>query len=516
MTGAPRVAWLAVAAVAAGVLVTTSIAQSQLRDLTAAHWIRSGAGHAPARVLDVRPRWTGPGRPVSAALVGLSVEWPVLAHDLGSTGTPPPGLVDALRLLGRPPLRIGGNSQDRMWPTARAAPTGAVWTPPAGFWPAFGLLAREAGGPVQVGLDLAHGDPQAAIPIARAAAGALPPGSVSFSLGNEPDRYGVQRWARLADRRVITARAPSWSFADYLRQYATIRHRLGAVGSLAGPDFADARWRKDFAPFLARTHPQTATVHAYPLNVCGKKPHSHAWPTERALLARSSWAGEIRHVVAWAVADAARAHTPLVVSEANSVACGGARGVSNGAASALWAPAFLLSAAQAGAGQVDLHASGSVYDPFHVVRGSNGTAEVQPTALFDGLTFVRQALGPDPQLVAAATAPAGRPAWALRGSDGRLRVLVENLDAHRAIVARIHLPQAGGWARVVRMTRAGRDVTGRQRMAIDGQTRVSVNGRLVAVGRRTPAWAAVVRGTVRVALPPWSAAVVVTSGPSGA
>jgi hypothetical protein len=53
-------------------------------------------------------------------------------------------------------------------------------------------------------------------------------------------------------------------------------------------------------------------------------------------------------------------------------------------------------------------------------------------------------------------------------------------------------------------------------MAIDGQTRVSVNGRLVAVGRRTPAWAAVVRGTVRVALPPWSAAVVVTSGPSGA
>jgi hypothetical protein len=470
-----------------------------------------GAGARRAPVLDVRPDWTGPGRPVPAGLVGLSVEWPLLAHDLGDTGTPPPALVDALRLLGRPALRIGGNSQDRTWPTARGAPVGATFAPPRGFWAALGRLDREAGGAVEVGLDLAHGDAAAARVVARAAARALPAVRLSFSLGNEPDRYGVQRWATLADRRVITARPRGWSFPAYLRQYAAVRRRLGAIGPLVGPDFADARWRRDYAAFLAAARPRAATIHAYPLNVCGKRRRSRRWPTARALLARSSWAGEVRRGVAWAAADAARMRIPLIVSEANSVACRGAAGVSDGAAAALWAPAFLLSAARAGVARVDLHASGAPYDPFRVLRGAGGATEVQPSALFDGLLFTREVLGGAPRLLGVRTTPRGRPAWALRGADGRVRVLVENLDSRRPAVARIRLPQAIGWASVVRMTPAGHLGHGPERMAVGGRTAVAVGGRLVLAGRRTAERAAIAGGRVSVVLAPRSAALVVSA-----
>jgi hypothetical protein len=133
--------------------------------------------------------------------------------------------------------------------------------------------------------------------------------------------------------------------------------------------------------------------------------------------------------------------------------------------------------------------------------------------LFDGLVFLHRALGSALRLVAIRTRPANRPAWALLGADGRPRVLVENLSIRHAIVARIRLPQARGWAQVHRLTRAGGGANGRWRMAIDGRTLADRNGRLVAVGPAHRGGAAIRGGVVRVALTPLSAALVIAPRP---
>jgi len=455
------------------------------------------------RVVDVRPRWSRPGRRVPGNPIGLSMEWPVLAGDLGPGTRPPAALADALRALGRPALRIGGNSQDRMWPTLRGAAPGARWAPPPRFWPALGALARAALGRVQVGLDLSHGSAGEAAAVGSAAVAALPSGRVSFALGNEPDRYGTEHRLTLVRGRGSVARSRPWSYSRYMRRYAAVRRGLPARAPLAGPDFAGLRWRTRLDAFLHSVRPRLATIHVYPLDACGRRPGARGWPTPRSLLARSSWAGEARSSIPWAAADARRHGVPLAVSETNSVACGGAPGVSDVPAAALWAPAFLLSAAQAGAQEVDFHASGGSYDPFHVAHPPGAGAELRPAALFDGLAFAHEALGRDPRLVAVRTVPRGAPAWALRSGD-HPRVLVENLDPRRPLVASIGMPRGSTSARVIRMTRAGRE-----RMAIAGRLVVDLHGHLVTTGRSVRTTLEVTSGHVRLALAPMSAAVVI-------
>jgi hypothetical protein len=501
------VAWLVAASACGAAVAAGTAAESSERAIPADRSAALAAGARRPRRIDVRADLRVTGTPVADDLIGLSIEWPVLARDLGPSGTPPPVLVDALRALGRPPLRIGGDSQDRMWPVAGRMPAGAVWAPTPAFWAGLGRLDAAAGGMVEVGLDLAHADPAAARAVAVSAAGALPPGRATFSLGNEPDRYGIQGWARIRGR-ATTARPASWSFRAYLREYRDVRAGLGAIGTLQGPDYADPRWGGDLAAFVAAARPRAITVHAYPLTVCGKRRGAKSWPTGRRLLARSSWTGEVRRQLAWPLRAARRAHLPLVVSETNSVACRGAAGVSDGPAAGLWAPAFLLAAAHAGVRRLDVHASGSVYDPFRVVRGPDGAVALEPSAVFDGLVFLHRALGAGAHLLPVRVVPAGAPAWAIRGSGGRIRILVENLDARRSAIARLAVPGTAGAATVSRLTVAGRDAAGHFRMAIDGRVLVDRAGRLVADGPATGTAIPVVRGRAHVVLPPLSAAVV--------
>jgi len=498
-------------ALAAGALAAP-LTLSGAADAPATSQARRIAHSSRPRVVDVVPDWSRGGRRIRGNPIGLSIEWPVLAQDLGPGPRPPAAMVDALRALGHPALRIGGNSQDRMRPGARAASAGARWAPPPAFWQTLGALARSASASVQVGLDLSHGSARDAAAVGRAAATALPPGRAGFSLGNEPDRYGTEHPVRGTSERGSATRSRPWSYARYMRRYEAVRRGLSERDALAGPDFAGLRWQARFGGFLDAVHPRIATIHVYPLDACGRRPGERGWPTPRALLKRSSWAGEARSSIAWAAADAGRRGIPLVVSEANSVACQGAPGVSDGPASALWAPAFLLSAAQAGAREVDFHASDSSYDPFHVATLPAGRRDLQPAALFDGLVFSHEALGRDPRLVPTRTMPRGAPAWALRDRAGRPRVLVENLDAHRTLVAWIRLPRATEAVRAIEMTRAGRDRHGHERMAIAGRLLGVRRGRLTAAGRPERVRLRVLGGRARLVLEPMSAAVVIAAG----
>ena len=114
---------------------------------------------------------------------------------------------------------------------------------------------------------------------------------------------------------------------------------------------------------LAALHPQTVGVHSYPLSVC----RSEREATIHGLLAAS--VGNAPRRLAWVVADARAAGAPAVISEANSVSCGGKAGVSDSSASAVWALRFVLAALETGFGEVSFHLSGNPYDPFYL-RGA--------------------------------------------------------------------------------------------------------------------------------------------------
>ena len=107
----------------------------------------------------------------------------------------------------------------------------------------------------------------------------------------------------------------------------------------------------------------TVGVHVYPLSVC-KTPRA---ATLNGLLEQS--VGDAPQRLSWVVADARAAGAQAVITEANSVSCGGKSGVSDSPASAVWAVRFVLSALKTGFGEVRFHFSGDPYDPFYLRGG---------------------------------------------------------------------------------------------------------------------------------------------------
>jgi len=71
----------------------------------------------------------------------------------------------------------------------------------------------------------------------------------------------------------------------------------------------------------------------------------------------SAGAGESPAASRGSSADAGAARVPAIISEANSVSCGGMAGVSNSPASAVWAVRFVLSALKTGFREVRFHLS---------------------------------------------------------------------------------------------------------------------------------------------------------------
>ena len=337
---------------------------------------RERAVAAPATTLALGAP-AGPAVTVGAHPIGLSIEYPLLAHDLGSGRCPSSALVDALESLGSPPIRIGGDSQDAVAP-AGTPPFPGVTDLPPGFWSRVACLERETGGPIIVGLNLASGEPAWAAELAASARAVIPSRLLSFELGNEPDIYGAPvRWW---NGHALTSMAMPW--ATYLARARAVAAVLGAGSVLEGPDFASGRWVA-MVPALATTlHLRTIDAHFYPLDAC----RNPAAATTAALLSRQIQTKLDERVRL--ARDARAERLPAVISETNSVSCGGVAGISDEPAAAVWAVRMILRALRAGFSSVRFHASGSAYDPFVV---NAGVLTARPLEL--GLLFAAHVLG---------------------------------------------------------------------------------------------------------------------------
>jgi hypothetical protein len=361
---------LALSLLGSGLHLECALAATRGRDVAEA---RHHASHPPEVTLG--PIMSGPSTSVTMSPVGLSLEYPVMAAALATSACPSPALVAQLRALGSPPLALAGESQDLTIPSGVAPAPPLSWESatlyplPANFWSQLHCLLSAAGDQLTAGINAKTGNLSWAQQMVAGATAAA--AGVNFSLGNEPDLYYLPNYSSLAKPQ---ANEEAAAVNLYLQVASYLRQALGGA-SVIGPELATpAHWQHALPQIIAQLHEQAVGVHLYPLSTC-VTPRA---ATIGGLL--SARAADSPHRLAWVVADANAAGIPAVISEANSVSCGGEEGVSDSPASAVWAIRFVLAALETGFREVRFHFSGGPYDPF-IVRGEEVLARPLDSAL---------------------------------------------------------------------------------------------------------------------------------------
>jgi len=400
--------------------------------------------------------------------VGLSIEYPVMAQDLGTGACPPPALVAELLRLGSPPLSLGGDSQDWTAPSRALTPFPSSWEAatlyplPADFWSQLHCLLEAVGEPLTAGINAKTGQPFWAAQVVSGAQSAATKG-LDFSLGNEPDLYGLPDLSALGERLSTEDVA---AVNRYLEVATYLQQAIGSV-PLLGPELAAAtHWQRQLPRVIHQLHERTVGVHMYPLSACG----SPRAATLRGLL--SAGAADAPRDLAWVVADASAAHVPAIISEANSVSCGGTAGVSDSPAAAVWAVRFVLTALKTGFREVRFHFSGGPYDPF-IVRGE----EVIARPLASALLALNQWLPVDSSLRTVGGAR-GLVTTSVSGARGGPRVIFDNESAraqtvvlraaHQVVIEVLSAARAG------LRTQALRPHHGRVKLSVAGNSVLAV------------------------------------------
>jgi len=362
-----------------------------------------------------------PGRPVPRSFNGLSFELTSLREiaRLWRSGN----MVELLRSLGPGVLRFGGASAD----------TRIAWTDaatPLPQWASAGLEARDlrelkrlaerSGWRVLLTIGLAHFDARAAAREAVAAKAALGGTLAGFELGNEPNSYAEH------GLRTLPWRFPQ--YAGEARTYWRVIAKAAPGIPLLGPDVSGSRIFKRWGRGEARRlHPAVLTAHHYPLG-CLQVPA----PTIEALLSphvRGLETVSVRRFMAVAHASA----IPFRLDETNTVSCGGARGISDTFASALWATDYIARAMAAGMAGVNLHgnpANCAGYTPLCAPtpeRLLSGKLRAQPE--WYALLLDMALIGDRPvRTIVSEQGRGNLDLTALQSGDGRLHVVVVDDD----------------------------------------------------------------------------------------
>jgi hypothetical protein len=190
-----------------------------------------------------------------------------------------------------------------------------------------------------------------------------------------------------------------------------------AVGGFAG----HPAWAASLPGLLDRHRADAGVVsaHRYALATCGGAPEPGA--LRERLLSPGGRAPVERLRAHVALAD--RHRLPLHVAELNSAPCGGAPGISDAFAAALWMTDSLFILMRSGADRVDVHTwDGAVYAIFER-RG----AAVRPRPLFFGMLAFARAAPPGSRLVPSRLDDGGRlRSWATVDRAGTVRVALIN------------------------------------------------------------------------------------------
>lgn len=439
---------------------------------------------------------SGADRIIGREFVGLAYEKYALTERLFTAANT--DLVGLFRSLGPGLLRIGGATVDMF-----------IWTPggqgrthrqiaPADVDALAGFL-RATGWRCLYGINLAGASTNATSPAmaadeVRYATGALGPSLAGIEIGNEPEFYGAGGYFPEATWTVQTYETLWRSFRD------TIVH-INPKVAISGPGCVSriGDWTAPFAVAQkGRLH--MVTQHYYRGNGLdgGATAANLITPDTRLpgyldALKRAGWG----------------AAAPVRITEGNSYYSGGAPGVSNAYASALWVIDFLFTCALGDASGVNLQGGGvSAYTP--IADQADAVVEVRPC--FYGLKLFQ--LAGRGRVLPTATRAGGRnvSAYAVAADDGSLRIVLVNKDTGQDLDVTVALPRPAGRATALSLEQRSPGASGPSLTATSG---VRLQGATIGLdGRWTPDAAEVVPvagGQLKVRLPRLSAVLVTVS-----
>lgn len=428
------------------------------------------AVHVPAGVLaDVTVRRDVAGARIPPSFLGFSQEFNIAAVQTGTplTGTDPV-LVALFRRIaafgsGVPALRIGGGSTDATWYSpslGRAKPRGFTFTVTPLWLAGIRAFVERTNAPLIMGLNLGARDPKLATALVRAARAELPtrPAPV-FELGNEPDVYDAIHVPGTGPAGPLL-RKPPYGVDDLLKDVASYQRALDRLNPrplLAGPAYAcrgDCTKRLPHVLASPDVHFDLVTAHRYAMFGCEKKNPAVAIPK---LLAPATLSTATR-ILGILVREARAKRLPLRVTETNSLACGGAPGISDVFASALWGADWSFALQAAGVTGVDFHGSSPAYAAYRVRRfRGRWFANVKP--LYYGMLLFAEATAhrSRPLLVRTERGSLGAgvnlKVWAFYDATAHVvRIAVVNKDLRAGGTVRIQIPEAAGSAALKRLT----------------------------------------------------------------
>ena len=208
-----------------------------------------------------------------------------------------------------------------------------IYQLPAGFWSQLHCLLTSTQEPLTVGLNMRTGNLAWATQMAAEARSAARQ-RADFSFGNEPDLYDLPNYAAL-DKPLAGEEATD--VGRYLQVAQSPQASLAGSEAVIGPELAVAsRWRQRCRIVVQALGLGTVGVHIYPLSACRTPRRSHDL---RAAVEPS--VGNAPERLSWVAIAAHAVGLPAIISEANSVSCGGqGRASRQSPASAVWAAAL--------------------------------------------------------------------------------------------------------------------------------------------------------------------------------
>jgi hypothetical protein len=398
------------------------------------------------------------GSVIRSGFLGLSLEYQTIEPYAGSDPAAiNPVLVALIRNLfpgQRPELRIGGDSTDwAWWPTPAVRRPAGIRIDLTPTWlQVTDALASTLDARMILGIDLEADSGPLAAAEARAFITGVGAGRVqALELGNEPELYESFGWYRNAQGQAVPGRSPGWSFTRYVQDLSRIERALPPEAPLAGPAVGAPGWMRDVGRFIkAQPRARIVTLHRYPLQQCGLPAASKQYPSIAHILSPKASRGLADTVVRY-VTDAHGHGDVIRIDEMNTVSCGGAPGVSNAFASALWSVDALFQMARVGVDGVNIHTfRGATYELFTFKR-VNGTWTGFVAPQYYGMLMFAQAAPPGSRLLRVGGVSRSLRAWATRARDGRTRVVLINDDTRHARTVGVRAPVSGGPASLERL-----------------------------------------------------------------
>ncbi len=394
---------------------------------------------------------------IATAFAGLSYEKSSINESPYLFTASNANLIGLFKRLGPSVLRIGGNSVDKnVWNAAGTGNTsGQVASADVASLAAF---VKATGWQCLYGINLggsAAGTTTPALAAAEVAYAYQQFGSslLGIEIGNECDLYG----------NAGNYYAGNWSLPQFLTLWGQYRTAILATTPnvpITGPADAsnESTWTVPFGQAVTKSEITLLTQHYYRAN------GQSATSTAAYLITPDPTL----------VSDLVTLNTgaknigiPYRMAECNSFYNGGASGVSDSYASALWVIDYLFNCALGGATGVNFHGggNGTGYTPI----ADSGGAVVEPRPEYYGMllfTLAGQGTLYTTQLSANGL---NATAYAVKTSSG-LNLVVVNKDLIQNLSLTAQLPQAATSASLMQMTQLSAGATGPDLSAISGVT----------------------------------------------